>query len=77
MVATCRGAREVAGVTDGWRIAAIAVLGVVVSGVADHLLTTAGYVGLGRLVWMVGFGVTVLAVWYLWLRPMDLTGPGG
>ena len=63
--------------TDGWRVAAIAAVGIIISGVADHLLTTSGHVGLGRLVWMVGFGVTVLAVWYVWLRPMDLSGPEG
>lgn len=60
---------------DGWQAALIAALGIVVSGVADYLLTASGYVGLGRLVWAVGFGVTVLVVWYLWLRPMDITGP--
>lgn len=55
----------------------IAAVGIAVSGVADYLLTTSGHVGLGRLVWTVGFGVTVLAVWYVWLRPMDLSGPEG
>lgn len=63
--------------TDGWRAALIAALGIAVSGVADYLLTASGYVGLGRLAWAVGFGVTILAVWYVWLRPMDLGGPDG
>lgn len=63
--------------TDGWRVAAIAAVGIAVSGIADYLLTTSGHVGLGRLAWTVGFGVTVLAVWYVWLRPMDLSGPEG
>lgn len=60
---------------DGWRVALIAVVGIVVSGVADYLLTASGYVALGRLAWAAGFGVTVLVAWYVWLRPMDLTGP--
>ena len=61
--------------TDGWRAALIAVVGIVVSGLADYLLTTSGYVGLGRIAWVVGFGTTVVVVWYVWLRPMDLSDP--
>lgn len=60
---------------DGWRVALIAALGIAVSGVIDYMLTASGYVGLARVVWTVGFGTTVVVVWYLWLRPMDLTGP--
>lgn len=63
--------------TDGWRVALIAALGIVVSGMADYLLSAEGYVGLGRVAWAVGFGVTVVAVWFLWLRPIDLVGPDG
>ena len=61
--------------TDGRRAALIAAVGIAVSGAADYLLTANGYAGLGRLAWTVGFGATVLAVWYVWLRPMDLMGP--
>lgn len=63
--------------TIAWRVALIAALGVAVAGLADAALTAAGYVALARVVWAVGFGFTVLVVWYLWLRPMDITGPSG
>ncbi len=31
--------------------------------------------GLGQLIWGVGFGSMVIVVWYVWLRPLDITGP--
>lgn len=62
---------------EPWKVALLAALGIAISGGLDFLLVTSGYVGLGRLVWLVGFGTTVLVVWYLWLRPMELTGPDG
>lgn len=62
---------------NGLQAALIAAAGIAVAGVADYLLTTSGHVGLGRLTWAIGFGTTVLAVWYVWLRPMDLSGPDG
>jgi hypothetical protein len=36
------------------------------------LVESAGYEGLGSLVWPIGYGSVVLAAWYVWIRPMDL-----
>ena len=51
---------------------AIVALGVVVPGLVDNLLTNAGAPGLGVLVWTVGFGSAVVALWYVVLRPLDI-----
>jgi hypothetical protein len=50
----------------------IAALGVAVPGLTNNLLTQAGFPGVGALVWAVGFGTTVVALWYVLLRPLDL-----
>jgi hypothetical protein len=49
--------------------------GILVSGVADWALTQAGYEVAGIAVWILGYLGTMLVVWYLWLRPLDITGP--
>ncbi|MFC5972372.1 hypothetical protein ACFPYI_13610 [Halomarina salina] len=51
---------------------AIVALGVIVPGLVDNLLTQAGAPGLGVLVWTVGFGSAVIALWYVVLRPLDI-----
>jgi len=49
--------------------------GIVLPGLADYALAQAGYDTLGMLVWVTGYIGTMLLIWYLWLRPLDLTGP--
>ena len=51
---------------------AIVVVGVLVPGLVDNLLTHAGAPGLGVLVWIVGFGSAVVALWYVVLRPLNI-----
>ncbi|MWG34099.1 hypothetical protein GQS65_06270 [Halomarina oriensis] len=51
---------------------ALAAFGVVVPGVLDFFLTRAGAPGLGVIVWTVGFGSAVVALWYVVLRPLDI-----
>lgn len=54
----------------------IAVIGIVGTGIADFALTNlAGAPDVGRTVWAVGFGLTVVTLWYLFVRPLDLSGP--
>ena len=53
----------------------ILAVGVTVSGVADFTLAQAGYTALGAYVWAVGYAGTVLVLFALYLRPLDLTGP--
>jgi cation transporter-like permease len=55
--------------------AVIAVVGVVGSGVADFLLSQLGAPVTGAAVWVVGYLSTVIALWYVLLRPLDLRGP--
>jgi len=49
--------------------------GVVLPGLANYFLTSAGYETLGSLAWALGFGTMVFVVWYVWLRPTEITGP--
>jgi hypothetical protein len=55
----------------------VLVSGVAVSGLADFALSQAGYGALGAYVWAVGYAGTVLLLFVLYLRPLDLTGPDG
>lgn len=48
---------------------------VVVPGLAAAALTSLGRETLGSVAWALGYGGGALLVWYLWLRPLDLTGP--
>lgn len=65
------GARRA--VAFGLSLAAV----VVVPGLATALLERLGYPGLGTVAWVAGYGLGVVALWYVWLRPLDITGPDG
>lgn len=56
---------------------AILFLGVVGSGVARYALGQAGYDMLGTAVFVIGYAGMVAVLWYGWVRPLDITGPGG
>ena len=47
---------------------------VVVPGLADYALSAAGYDSLGGIVWAVGYGLGIIAIWYVWIRPLDISG---
>ncbi|NIB99886.1 hypothetical protein [Halobacterium sp. R2-5] len=55
----------------------VVAAGIVLPGVANYLLNQAGAPTAGTAVWAVGYASMVLVVWYGWIRPLDLTGPGG
>ncbi|WP_332900009.1 hypothetical protein [Haladaptatus sp. CMSO5] len=57
------------------RLGAVLIVGILGSGLADYFLTTAGYPGLGRTVWAIGYATMVLVIWYIWIRPLDFSGP--
>lgn len=44
-------------------------------GLADHFLSTSGHDGLGMIVWAGGYGVGIVFIWLVWVRPLDLRGP--
>jgi hypothetical protein len=51
--------------------------GIGLSGFADFALSQAGYGALGAYVWALGYAGTVLLLFALYLRPLELTGPDG
>ncbi|WP_254538823.1 hypothetical protein [Halomarina litorea] len=55
----------------------IALTGIVVPGVIDFFLVQYGYSGVGSVVWAIGYGSAVIAIWYGWFRPIDFTGDTG
>ena len=57
--------------------AVVLATGVILPGVADYVLSTAGFDTLGMVVWAVGYLLMVLYLWYRWVRPLDLSGPAG
>ena len=62
-------------VSEKLAFGAVLAAGVVLPGLAKYFLTSAGYATLGSLAWAFGFGTMVIVVWYVWLRPLDITGP--
>ncbi len=60
---------------DRLLLAAVLVVGIAGTGIVRRELGVLGYNGLGRLVFVLGYGTTVFLVWYGWIRPLDITGP--
>ena len=55
--------------------ALVTLVGVVVPGVANYVLSQVGFDPLGSLVWALGYGAMAVVLWLGWVRPLDLTGP--
>ena len=60
---------------DKLLVATLLLVGIAGSGLARRGLGELGYNDLGALVYILGYGGMVVAIWYGWIRPMDLTGP--
>ena len=60
---------------DKLLLAAVLLVGIAGSGIVRRLLGELGYNDLGALVFMLGYGGMIFAIWYGWIRPMDITGP--
>jgi hypothetical protein len=56
------------------RFGAALALGVALPGLAHYALSAAGYGTLGSLVWASGYVTAVVAIWFIWIRPLDLRG---
>jgi|AntRauTorcE11898_2_1112593.scaffolds.fasta_scaffold44616_2 hypothetical protein len=56
---------------------AIVAVGVVIPGLIARFLNAAGYDIIGTFVFGMSFFGMVVLVWYVWIRPLDLTGPMG
>ncbi|MFC4447937.1 hypothetical protein [Halorussus aquaticus] len=59
------------------RFGAALALGVVLPGLLKYALTAAGYDALGTAVWVSGYLTAILAIWYVWVRPLNLEGTAG
>ena len=59
------------------RFALVLITAITVPGFTNYVLVQNGFETLGSIVWALGYGIGVLVLWYVWLRPLDLTGPEG
>lgn len=50
---------------------------VVVPGLATAAFSRFGYETLATLSWLLGYGGGAVVLWYVWVRPIDITGPDG
>ena len=57
------------------QLALVLFITVAVPGVTDYFLSAAGHETLGMMVWAGGYGVGILLIWFVWVRPLDLHGP--
>ena len=55
----------------------VLAVGIAASGFADFALSQAGYGALGAYVWAVGYAGTVVLLFVLFLRPLEIIGPDG
>jgi hypothetical protein len=56
-------------------LATVLIVGIAGTGVLRRLLGEAGLNDLGVVVWTLGYGGTVVVVWFGWIRPLDIGGP--
>ena len=57
--------------------ALVLLLGVAGTGIVRRYLREAGYESIGWIVFLAGYGGMVLLIWYVWIRPLEITGPTG
>lgn len=51
------------------------VAAIVVPGLGAAAIHSQGYSTLGTATWVIGYGSGIVAIWYVWFRPLDLRGP--
>ncbi len=59
------------------RFGLLMALGVIVPGMTKYILTENGYSMLGTVIFFTGYLTAAIAIWYIWIRPLELTGSGG
>ncbi|KTG09360.1 hypothetical protein AUR64_16400 [Haloprofundus marisrubri] len=60
---------------DNLLLILILFVGIAGTGIVRRLLGELGYNGIGRVVFVIGYGGMIFALWYGWIRPLDITGP--
>lgn len=53
----------------------VVLMGLIMPGLLVTLLERTNLSVLADIVWVFGYGTTIFAVWYIWIRPLDLVGP--
>lgn len=53
----------------------VVLVGLLMPGLLVTLLERTNLSALADIVWVFGYGTTIFAVWYIWIRPLDLVGP--
>jgi hypothetical protein len=53
----------------------VVLVGVLVPGLTNHVLSQSGYHTLGSVVWAVGYAAMAIVLYLGWVRPLELTGP--
>lgn len=48
---------------------------VVIPGVVNNILVNLGYSTLGSIVWVAGYGMGIVMIWFVWLRPLGIGAP--
>lgn len=57
--------------------ALVLAIGVIGPGLANYYLARSGYETVGTAVWALGYTTMVLVLWYVWVRPLDISGSTG
>ena len=63
------------GLSSKQAFAMVLLIGIIVPGFFLYLFESANRSSLGTLSWVLGYGTTIFVLWYVWIRPLDLTGP--
>jgi hypothetical protein len=59
------------------KLVLLLLAGVAVNGIVRRQLATWGFDTIGPVVYVIGYGGMIVLAWYIWLRPLDLSGPSG
>jgi hypothetical protein len=71
---TAQSKRYPFGLSSRVFIVLVIASGLIVPGFLVYLLDSVGLRILSDIVWIVGYGSMVILVWYIWIRPLDLSG---
>jgi hypothetical protein len=53
----------------------VVLVGVLLPGLTNHVLSQSGYHALGSAAWAVGYATMAVVLYVGWVRPLDPTGP--
>ena len=63
---------------SSWQLVVLVVLvGFIGPGFLVYALEEVNLPVVADIVWLVGYGTSVLVVWFVWIRPLDLVGSSG